>query len=322
MSILPLTLLLLAAKPSAGPTAPPTQELELLGTVDDLDVHMSLRLAARDATARYAYATGTGDLFLRGQGLGAGGRLELNDAEQDSAPSESFKGTLDLAQHHFFGVWSKGGRSLPFSLQVLARLVPIGRKGRCGNMRVLAFELPDAGLSQALSAAARARAELAIKTTCTGDEEFGGSQRLSAMTDGLVSIGTSTGNGLPKGSGSSGVVLDTRVTPPRELAIEDGAVDVRKLRLALARAAERDLRQKDAQALRSVAGIFTDEDRLGDGWSGWAVTPGGLQLCYRQSDWAASGDGTVHAFVPRRLLVDLYRPESRLGRWARGTPAP
>lgn len=320
MSILPLTLLLLAANPSPRP-APP-QSLELLGTVGDLDVRMSLSLSAGRASAEYAYATGTSNIFVSGKGLATDGQLQLNEEALGSEVTESFKGTLDLAQRQFVGTWTKGNRSLPFSLRIFARLVPIGRKGRCGHMRVLAFELPDAARSQALTAAARAQAEQVIKRQCLPREDFGGSQQLSAMTEGLVSIRTSYGNGLPKGSGSEGAVLDARVTPPGELKIEDGAVDARQLRQALAREADRVLRLGDAPPVATVAGIFKDEDTLADHWSGWAVTPAGLQLSYRQNDWAASGDGTVHALVRRPLLVPLYRPESRLGAWARGSTTP
>lgn len=320
MSILPLSLLLLAANPSTQPA--PSQELQLLGTVGDVDVHMSLSLAPGHATANYAYATGTSIIFVSGKGLAADGRLQLDEEAYGGEVTESFKGTLDLAQRQFVGVWTKGSRSLPFSLRVFARLVPLGRKGHCGAMRVLAFEVPDAALSQALTAAARALAEQTITRVCTPGEDFGGSQELSAMTDGLVSIRTSFGNGLPKGSGSEGVVLDARVTPPRLVPIEDGAVDARTLRAALAREADRVLRQGDSPPVRSVSGIVKDEDRLADTWSGWAVTPAGIQLWWRQNDWAASGDGTVHALVRRQRLVGLYRPDSRLGSWARGKTAP
>lgn len=322
MSFLPLTLLLLAANPSSQPAAPSPQQLQLLGTVGDLDVRMSLSLAPGHAAADYAYATGTSNIVLSGKGLAADGRLQLNEEAYGSEVTESFKGTLDLEQRQFTGVWTKGRTSLPFALRVFARLVPIGRTGRCGAMRVLAFELPDAALSKALTAAARVLAERVIKAQCTAGEDFGGSQQLSAMTDGLVSIRTRYGNGLPKGSGSEGVVLDTRVTPPRELKLEDGAVDARTLRRALAREADRVLRQGDSPPVHSVSGILDDEDRLDDDWTGWAVTPAGLQLSWRQNDWAASGDGTVHALVRRRVLVGLYRPDSRLGTWAQGSPAP
>lgn len=322
MFILPLTLFLLAAPPAARPAPPPPQELQLLGTVGEFDVRMSLTLSPGHAAANYAYATGTSNIFLSGPGLAADGRLQLTEEAHGPEETESFHGALDLQRRQFTGAWKKGNRTLPFSLSVFARVIPLGLKGHCGAMRVLAFELQEAALSQALTAAARTLAEQAIKAHCTPGEDFGGSQELSAMTDGLVSIRTSYGNGLPKGSGSQVAVLDTRVTPPRELKIEDGAVDARKLRLALAREADRVLRQGDPELLQSVSGILKAEDRLDDRWSSWALTPAGVQLWYRQNDWAASGDGTVHVLVRRGVLVGLYRPDSRLGTWARGSTSP
>lgn len=316
MGALLLTLLVFGGAPAAKP-AP--ERLQLLGTVGALPVRMTLRLEGGQASAEYAYASGTASLALFGRGPAADGALRLT-ATEDAA--ESFQGAYDARAGRFSGTWRKGERSLPFALQVFARQVPLGGKARCGNVRVLRFELADVALAEALSARAREVAQQAIASACDASEAdaFGGEQVLWAMTDGLVSIRTFTGNGLPRGSGSTSVVLDTRATPPAELRLEADAVNAQKMRRGLAREADRVLRQRD-EPLRLTA-LAPGATALGEDWSGWAVTPEGVQLFFRMNDWGASGDGTVHVLVRRERMKGLYRAGTRLGDWVEGATAP
>lgn len=320
MHIAALTLLLLGATPARPPGPPQPQALQLLGTVGEFDVRMTLRIEGGQAVADYAYATGDSIVSLSGSGPAADGALKLAQDPLDADSPESFEGRLDLQQAQFAGVWTKAGKSLPFSLRALARLLPLGGRGPCRTLRVLAFDLPDPALSQALTAAAKALAEKTLEQRCRPDEDFGGRQQLWAISDGLVSIRTFYGNGLPKGSDSESVVLDTRASPPRELALEEGALNARKLRETLAREADRLLRRGEAPSLPTV--LPAAKETVGETWNGWAVTPVGIQLFFRQTNWAASGDGTRYALVRLRALKGLYRPESRLGKWVEGSSAP
>jgi len=177
--------------------------------------------------------------------------------------------------------------------------------------------IEDATLSKALDAAARALAEKLVKEQCpvTDAEDWAARQQLWAMTDGLVSIRTISGDGTAKGSGSTSVVWDTRSRPFRTVKLTDGALAPKDLERAVGAQAFAFLKKHDALASAQL----DPEAKTAPMPEAWAATADGVQLFFGMSSWAASGDGTVYALVPRERPAPLYRPESALGTWARAT---
>ena len=329
-----LSLLLCAQASGASIPAPATaapEHLELVGTVGALDVRMALDLEGANPSANYAYATGTGLLFLRGDPISPDGLLRLRTwpVEAGSQP-EMFEGKLDRKARTYVGTWRQGSRKQSFSLRIEAHLAALGGTGPCSDAQVLVFEPEDDPISRALTAAARAFAVRLAEKECgpveldggtsadsAGDEgEWFAYERLWSMSDGLVSMRTQSGDGTARGSGMTSTVWDARKLPVRALALTDGAPDGKALTARLSKDAYAFLAKRHALDGLAVfeggsppAGVVSVGDRLED----WAVTPAGIQIFLRAD---AGGDGTVSALVPRQALRALYRKGSALGTWA------